>query len=183
VIWLLGAGVYVVCEAVAAAGKPGYRYATNYISDLGTSAVMNVGAFALHGLLFALGAVVAVRAHPGTGGVGRGFLLAAAANAVGNVMVGSFPSGSPGSVALHVVGAALAIVGGNIAVLLVGVGGRRIGLPQNYSRASVALGVFGICCLAALTMFPVGFVERGAVYPIIVWQAMTGVAILRQVSR
>ena len=169
----------MVCEAVAAAGKPGYRYVTNYISDLGTSAVMNVGAFMLHGALFALGAVIAVRAYPGGGLLARVFVLAAAANAVGNILVGTFHSGMHGPVAPHVIGAGLAIVGGNVAALLAGVGAHRMGLSHNYSRASIVLGVVGIGCLLALTVFPVGFVERGAVYPIIAWEIMTGVAILR----
>ena len=178
-IWLVGASAYVVCEAVAAAGKPGYRYVTDYISDLGTSAVMNVGAFAAHGLLFAAGAIVAVRAFPGAGRIAPAFLVAAAANAVGNVLIAVFPSDPHGPVPLHIVGAGLAILGGNLAALLAGVGARRIGLPRNYSRASIALGGFGIGCLLVLPLFPVGFVERGAVYPIIAWELMTGVAILR----
>jgi hypothetical membrane protein len=183
VIWLLGAAVYVVCEAVAAAGKPGYRYLTNYISDLGTSAVMNVGGFMLHGVLFAVGAVIAVRAFPGAGLVAKAFVVAAAANAVGNVLVGTFHSGMHGPVAPHLVGAGLAIIGGNVAVLLAGVAAHRTGMARNYSRASVALGVIGLACLVVLTTLPVGLVglvERGAVYPIIAWEIMTGVAILRR---
>lgn len=178
-IWLLGAGIYLVCEAVAAVGRPGYRYLTNYISDLGTSAVMNVGAFAGHGLLFALGAVVAVRAFPGAGRVAWAFLAAAAANAVGNVLLATFPSWQPAAMPLHIAGAALAILGGNLAAVLAGVGARRIGLSRNYFRTSIALGAFGIGCLLVLPAFPVGFVERGAVYPIIAWEIMTGIAILR----
>ncbi|CAN5603729.1 hypothetical protein BH09ACT8_BH09ACT8_38620 [soil metagenome] len=178
VIWLLGTSLYLICEAVAAAGKPGYRYAANYISDLGTSAVMNVGAFMMHGVLFGLGAVIAVRAFPGAGRVGWAFVAAAAANTVGNVLVGTFHSGMHGPVAPHVIGAGLAIAGGNVAALLAGFGAHRIGLSHNYSRASIALGVVGIGCLLALPLFPVGVVERGAVYPIIAWELMTGIAIL-----
>ena len=59
-IWLVGAAVYLVCEAVAAASVPGYSYSADYISDLGVSAVMNVGAFMLHGSLLLLGAVIFV---------------------------------------------------------------------------------------------------------------------------
>ena len=42
-IWLVGATVYLVCEALAAARFPGYSYTADYISDLGVSAVMNSG--------------------------------------------------------------------------------------------------------------------------------------------
>ncbi len=182
-IWLLGAGVYVVCEAVAAGRHPGYRYLSNYISDLGTSAVMNVGGFMVHGVLFLAGAVVLIRACPAPGAIGWAFMLAAAANAVGNILVGAFPSGPDGAVPLHIIGAGLAIIGGNVAVILAGVGGAQIGLSPAYSHTSVALGIFGIGCLLALTVFPVGVVERGAVYSIIAWEIITGVALLRGLSR
>jgi hypothetical membrane protein len=184
--WLVGGTLYVACEAVAAARYPGYRYVGNYISDLGTSAVMNVGGFTLHGLLFALGAGLAVRAYPTTGGVGRAFVVAAAANAIGNVLVGTFHSGTPHSgVNWHVLGAGLAIVGGNAAVILAGSAGARLGAPVLYRRTSVALGIVGLACLAALIVdgshvVPVGILERGAVYPIIAWELMTGIALVRR---
>ncbi|CAN5596282.1 hypothetical protein BH09ACT7_BH09ACT7_17820 [soil metagenome] len=184
-IWLSGATVYLVCEAVAAAGFPGYSYAANYISDLGVSPVMNVGAFMAHGTLFLLGAAVAVRCYPGTGLVGGAFVPAAAANALGNVLVGTFRSGmAPTSANWHLVGAALALVGGNVAVILAGIGGRRVGAPPAYVRASVGLGAVGLASQVALIIngasgfVPVGVLERGAVYSIIGWELMTGFAIL-----
>jgi hypothetical membrane protein len=174
-----------VCEAVVAAGFPGYSYAKNYISDLGVSSLMNVGAFMVHGLLFLLGAVVVTRGHPLTGLLSRGFVLAAAANALGNILVGTFHSGMPHqAINWHVIGAALAIVGGNVAVILAGVGSRRIGAPRGYARASIIIGVVGIASLVALILngahgpLPAGALERGSVYSIIGWELMTGISIL-----
>ena len=53
-------------------------------------------------------------------------------------------------------------------------------------RAGVALGAVGLLCLAVLVIdgvngasLPVGLVERGAVYPIIAWELLAGVTILR----
>lgn len=180
VIWLLGATVYVVCEAVAAASTPGYSYLHHYISDLGGSMVMNVGAFVAHGMLFVLGALVLSRSRR-PGGAGRGFVIAAAFNTVGNVMIAVFPSGQATSEPWHVIGAAMAILGGNIAVILAGIGARR----PAYRRASVALGVFGILCLGAVVMGaqPAGLVERGSVYSIIGWELFTAGVILRGCSR
>lgn len=183
-IWLVGAAVYLVCEAVAAASVPGYSYITDYISDLGVSAVMNVGAFMLHGSLLLLGAVVFVRACPAARWAGWSFVLAAAANAVGNILVGTFRSGVPA----HVIGAGLAIVGGNIAVIIAGLAGDRVGASRSYRRASVITGAVGLGCLLALIVdgvigsrfLPPGLVERGSVYSIILWEVMTGVAILRR---
>jgi hypothetical membrane protein len=183
VIWLVGAAVYLVCEAVAAASVPGYSYSADYISDLGVSDVMNVGAFMVHGSLLLLGAVVFVRACPTRGWAGWSFVLAAAVNATGNVLVGIFRSGNH----WHVIGAGMAIVGGNVAVIIAGMGSRRLGGSRSYRLVSIAIGVVGLVCLLALIIdgangsrvLPVGIVERAAVYSIIVWEIMTGVALLR----
>jgi hypothetical membrane protein len=183
-IWLVGAAVYLVCEAVAAASLADYSYLTDYVSDLGVSAAMNVGAFMLHGSLLLLGAIVFVRACPTPGRLGWAFVLAAAVNATGNVLVGTFGSGN----GWHVIGAGMAIVGGNVAVIVAGIGSRRIGAPRAYRLASIVLGVVGLACLLTLIIdgsdgslvLPVGLVERGSVYPIIAWEIMTGLVVLRR---
>ena len=150
VIWLVGAAVYLVSEAIAAASFPGYSYIADFISDLGVAAVMNIGAFILHGSLFLVGAVIIARSCP-TGWVGWSFVLAAAANAIGNILVGAFRSGVHASeVHWHVIGAGMAIVGGNVAVIIAGLGSRRIGAPRSYRLASVVIGVVGIACLLTL---------------------------------
>ena len=201
-VWLFGAAVYLVCEAIAAARFPGYSYVDNYISELGVLALMNVG-FMVHGSLFFVGAIVVSRSIPGMGWAGWSFVLAASANAVGNILVGAFRSGDQ----RHVVGAGLAIVGGNIAVVIAGIASRRVssgylttfsaqnrrqfhrlGLNGVYQCASVVLGVAGLICLAVLILdrsrlLPVGLVERGSVYPIIVWELMTAAAILTGCGR
>jgi Protein of unknown function (DUF998) len=187
VVWLAGAVVYLVSEAIAAASFLGYSYVADYISDLGAAAVMNIGAFMLHGSLFLVGAIIIARSCPTVGWVGWSFVLAAAANAIGNIVVGTFRSGAPaGEVNWHAIGAGMAIVGGNIAVIIAGLGSRRIGAPRSYRLASVVIGVFGIACLVTLIIdgadgsrvLPVGLVERGSVYSIIAWEIMTGVLIL-----
>jgi hypothetical membrane protein len=187
VIWLVGAFVFLATEAIAAASVPGYSYVTDYISDLGVRAVMNIG-FMLHGTLFLLGAIVISRSLMVW--IGWGFVLATAANAIGNVLVGSFRSGvsqTAGGVPWHVIGASMAIVGGNIAVIIAGFGSRRVGASRLYRRVSVAIGIFGIACVVTLMLdgangfrvLPAGVVERGSVYTVVAWELMTGVAILR----
>lgn len=194
VIWLLGATVYLVCEAAATASVPGYSYAGDFISDLGVRPVMNIGAFAVHGVLFLLGAVVMALSVPAAGRARVGFVLAAGANAVGNILLAVFHAGAPASAwhqQWHVVGAALAILGGNIAVLIAGFAGRRAGATGCYRRSSIAIGSFGIACLVGLTVdglhgdrvLAVGLVERGSVYSIIGWELLTAWAILRRGRR
>ena len=135
--------MYLVCQAVAAARYPGYSYIDDYISDPGVYAIMNIG-FTVHGALFLLGAIVVSRACRDVGAAGWGFVLAAAANAIGNALVGAFRSGDH----WHVLGAGLAIVGGNVAVVIAGIGSRRA--SRRYSSASIVIGAVGLACLTAL---------------------------------
>ena len=106
----------------------------------------------------------------------------AAANAVGNIVVGTVHSGK-----VHVAGAALAIVGGNTAILagfaVVGtVGGRRW-----YRSISKLVAALGLLCLVMLminfattkaNLLPNGAWERGSVYSIIIWQLLTAACLL-----
>jgi hypothetical protein len=136
-----------------------------------------------------------IRGCPTMGWVGWSFVLAAFVNAIGNILVGTFHGGSPVVAAhayWHVVGAGMAILGGNIAVIIAGVGSRGGGgAARNLRRASIALGSIGIVCLLVLIIdgangshvLPVGLVERGSVYSIIAWELMTGVTILRRPSQ
>ncbi|MFT2690553.1 DUF998 domain-containing protein [Clavibacter zhangzhiyongii] len=153
VAWIAAAVVYVGTEAVAASAFPGYSYSANYISDLGVpevaefqgrtidsplAAVMNAG-FVLQGVLYLVAAAIATRAL--RTGPRRAFLALAALHAVGIIVVGlihgSAASDASGIGWLHVVGAGLAIISGNVASIVAGAGSRRIGAPaRSASRAS-----------------------------------------------
>ncbi|UMB68756.1 DUF998 domain-containing protein [Mycobacterium paraterrae] len=176
IVWFSGAAVYLTLEAVAAcAFRPHYSYLRNFISDLGVPGVhsplawlMNVG-FCVQGSLFLAGAVAFRRS---------GLLPAcAAANAVGNVVIAFFHSGS----VPHAVGAVLAIVGGNATVLAASsiVGGW-------HRRVSIGLGVFGLLSFVVFVIelgnptSPLGAVERCSVYSITGWQLLTGARLLSQ---
>lgn len=181
-IWLLGAAVYLVCEAVSAARVDGYSYVSDFISDLGVVPLMNIGAFMVHGMLFAAGAFVIGRGWLRRSRVAQLFVAAAVANAVGNVLVGTFPSGSA-QAHWHVVGAGLAIVGGNVAVIAGGVGSQALGAHRALGWAGIALGSLGIASLLVLIadgsrVVPPGLVERASVYPIIAWELLAGAALL-----
>src|ERR1700744_4609768 len=100
--WLLAGLTYLILEAVAAgAFRPSYSYSHNLISDLGVPArshlawLMNT-AFCVQGTRFVAGAVLAA---PRKGL----FVTLTAANAVGNVLIAVFHSGT----ATHAVGAVL----------------------------------------------------------------------------
>lgn len=179
--WITGALVYLGVEAAAAAG-PEYQYARDVISDLGVpgrplAPLMNL-AFGVQGVTFLLGAVLAQRrrATPLT--------VAAAANAVGNLLVGTVHAGAG---PLHVAGAALAIVGGNAAAI-VGTGLRR---NRNYRYASRLLGTLGLVSATVLVIqawtgvevLPFAVWERAAVYPIFAWQLLAAWTLLLPARR
>lgn len=179
VVWLSGAFVYLTLEAVAAvAYRPRYSYIHNFISDLGVPGIhsplawlMNIG-FCVQGSLFFAGAAAVSRTGP--------FLACAAANGVGNVLIAIFHSGS----AMHAVGAVMAIVGGNAAILA---GSSIIG--GWHRRVSIGLGVFGLLSFVLFVIdlktavLPIGVLERCSVYSITGWQLLTGARLFRAVGR
>lgn len=212
VLWLLAGTFYLTCETITAAAFPGYSYAHNYISDLGVpydgmihgralhsalAPVMNFGGFIVDGTFYGLATVAATWAawRMGWSRAGAGFLMLGLIHAIGTIMVGSVPNG-PREVALglapiHLIGAAMSIIGGNAALLAAAGFSRRFGAPVAYRMACVGLGLFGFASLALLeaggltgrAILPDGLLERGAVYPITAWEIMTGAALLRAQSR
>ena len=112
----------------------------------------------------------------------RTFLGLVAVNAVGNLVVGTLHSGK-----LHVTGAALAIVGGNAAILI---GSGVVGTLSEhrwYRNVSKLIAALGLLCLIILmvnsvtmkiNLLPDGAWERGSVYSITIWQLLTAACVL-----
>ncbi len=185
--WLIAGIAYVGLEAIAAHAVPGYAYAHDFISDLGRPAsplhpLMNA-AFVLQGTLFLAGAALVVRAVARRA---RSFVVFAAANAVGNIMVASVPSGSPGIAWVHVTGATLAILGGNAAIVAGTPVVNHVGARSHYRAISLGLAALGLLSFAMLAMstasitvlFPAAVWERTSVYTIILWQTMSALQLL-----
>jgi hypothetical membrane protein len=197
--WIVAGLGYLTLEALAAAGfREHYSYAHDFISDLGEincpgAHLMNA-AFCMQGILFLVGALLVHRAFES---VKAGWFLAlAATNAVGNVLVAIIHSGPSarvdGTLWLHVVGALLAIVGGNAAILAGSSVLRNAGWPPWYRRVSVGLAVFGLLSLtaliveskiAALHVLPLATWERCSVYSIIGWQMFSAACLLARPER
>src|ERR1700759_878022 len=189
VAWLSAGLAYLTLEAVAAASfRPHYSYARNFISDLGIPSsgsplawLMNT-AFCLQGTLFLVGAILCVRAvAPREAGL---FVTLAAANAVGNLLIAAVHSGpashADGTAWVHAIGAVLAIVGGNAAILAAS----RI-VSGWHRTVSLALGTFGLLSFAlffvelkASGSLPLGILERCSVYSITAWQLFTAAWLL-----
>lgn len=160
-------------------------------------------AFVLHGVLFVVAALAARTLAAGSPTTGRPaarrwFTVLAVAHGVGIVLVGLFhgsqASVENGLVVLHVVGAAVAITAGNTAAVVAGaVLLRRT--PEQHGRGtrwvgalSIALGAVGLVGLVMLVvdpawttvdLLPDGIWERVAVYAILAWELLAGVAVIR----
>jgi hypothetical protein len=137
-------------------------------------------AFYLQGILFFLGTLLIVGVPNSRRA--RIFLGLVAANAVGNIVIGTLHSGK-----LHRVGAALAIFGGNAAILTGSAVVATIGCHRWYRRISKLVAALGLLCLIMLMinsatskahLLPDGAWERGSVYSIIMWQLLTAGCLL-----
>lgn len=189
VCFSLGGLLYLLAERISALAwhQPAYRYSQNYISDLGIPDcgplicsplhnVMNAG-FAVEGLLFMLACWLLRPLLPGR--VGGVALLAGCVHGIGGVLIALFHSGGLAEgITLHQVGAVMAIGGGNLCLMAVAVTGRRI--AGIYAAFSGILGLSGLLCMLAIpyVALPIGIIERAAVYPITLWQVVSGVALL-----
>jgi hypothetical membrane protein len=201
-VLLLGSVVYLAAEAIAAAAwkSPSYSYAENWISDLGSATsgvfqgrelnsplhvVMNTG-FIVQGLLVGLAIVLLSRTIVGR--TGRFTAVMGVVIAVGYVLVGTFHGSlqaeQDGTLALHFTGAALAIFGGNVLALVLGLHWRRSAGTRTLGLLSAVVGALGL--LAAVVLMatftvdvPSGLIERCSVYSIVLWEILVAVALLR----
>jgi hypothetical membrane protein len=190
IAWISGGLFYLIVEAIAAVSfRHHYSYAHNFISDLGAPSVdsplaylMNT-AFCVQGTLFLVGAILSVRAFETR--KPRLFLTLAAENAVGNILIATFHSGSAaradGTVWVHAIGALLAIAGGNAAILA---GTSVVGGPKWYRLVSAGLAALGLLSFMMLVInlntavtgiLPPAVWERCSVYSIIAWQIVTAI--------
>lgn len=204
---LIAAVQYLALEAVAAVAwrHPRYSYAVNFISDLGNPVrgdvfdgrtidsplhlVMDT-AFIVQGILFIGATALLYRSL--TGRVATALLVLALIHGIGVITVGLFPESAAaltnGVIIAHSIGAIGAIVGGNVVLLVSTVAGRRLGVARWHQALGITLGVVGLAAFAvlqadhALYVAAGGVPERVAVYTIVAWEAVTGIALLRSVA-
>ncbi|MFF0154383.1 DUF998 domain-containing protein [Micromonospora sp. NPDC005203] len=199
--FLLGPAIYLAAEAIAAAAweSPSYSYADNWISDLGSATagvfqgrelnsplhvVMNTG-FIVQGLLFGIATVLLSRTISGRS---RFTAVTGVVTMIGYILVGTFHGSlqaqQNGTLPLHFTGATLAIVGGNVLALVLGIHWRKAPETRLIGLVSVVLGAFGLVSVVALFLtfdagLPSGAIERGSVYTIVIWQFAVAIALLR----
>jgi hypothetical membrane protein len=194
VVWILAAVVYLVVEKIAADNVKGhYSYLHHYISvlgvpDWGRYAYLMNGAFYLQGVLMFVGAVLVTRA---SGRRGVFFLLFTAAATVGYFLVATVHGGSPlaegDGMQLHMAGALLVFIAGNLAIVPgSAVVARAADAKWWYRAVSLLIAAAGIVAWLTLANYnvwghnyaPVGLLERIPVYSILAWQVFSAVVLL-----
>ena len=199
--FILGPALYLAAEAITAAAwkTPSYSYADNWISDLGSATagvfqdrelnsplhvVMNTG-FIVQGILFGIAAMLLSRIINGRS---RFTAVTGIVTMIGYILVGTFHGSlqaqQNGTLPLHFTGATLAIVGGNVLALVLGLHWRKTPETRLIGLTSIIVGVFGLISVVVLFLtfdsgLPSGAIERGSVYTIVIWQLAVAAALLR----
>ncbi len=208
IVFVVAAIGWFILEAIAASQFPAYSFARNYISDLGVPEIGTVQGrnlnsplssvanfmFITQGLAFLAAAALIVRSAK-AGAVRWVFLLLALGYAIGYIMIGTYHGSeqaiTDGTFALHVVGGSLAVIFGNLTLIVAGLYAHRLGGSLAYRIFSVGISALGMASLAVLVatsgdvtsnLTPTGPLdgiwERGGCYAIIIWEFVTGVVLL-----
>jgi hypothetical protein len=98
---------------------------------------------------------------------------------IGVIIVGLIHGGNPLTLGYHAMGAVMAILGGNILLVLISRSMEDFG---KYQQATLILGIIGLAAFWIM-FFSMGSIympvyERLSVYPLIVWSFLTGIFLL-----
>jgi hypothetical membrane protein len=199
ILWILGVLIFVIGMIVTQVGYPGYSLTQNYISDLGA---MHCAAFAGHGtngyvcspwhlvfnativlmgILLLLGIVLIRTGFPPRSSRTIGLILLALAG-IGAIGVGLNPEDvRPG---LHVLSAAIAFIGGNLALIVLGFAMFRDTRWDGYRAYTIFSGLVGLVALILFELkvygpLGVGGMERLIVAPLLLWAVVVSIHLVR----
>ena len=202
-IFLINGLFYLTGEYVAALGT-GYSlkevYLRNFISSLGVypnlivegvpvgfsklAIIMNID-FIVTGIGFLVAYYFLIFKMLKSKKYSLLYLITPVLFAVGSVLVGVYQGGVPSEDGLHGLGARLSFLGGNLTLIISGVSLFKD--RKGYSIVSIILGLIGLISASfmnnALTnnlSEVVAIYERLTVYPITIWQLMTGLTFLKE---
>ena len=200
-----GPVVFLVSEAISAIGWTAgtYDYGHNFISDLGTRVCTpDFGGRAMCSPLWpvmtfgfvAMGAAVmtTMLLLARTLTTGRRITVSALGVSVllGMLLVAIFPGGiesvANGTIALHALGAVIAIAAGNTLGLVLGTARTQLGFPRWYGYVIPIIGGIGLVGLVfTVVEQPIAdpaIFERIAVYAIFTWQLLTSALLFRRAA-
>ena len=99
---------------------------------------------------------------------------------IGVIIVALIHGGNPLTSGYHTLGAVMAILGGNILLVLIS---RSMGEFDSYQKVTLSLGVLGIIVFwimfFSMDNIYMPVLERLSVYTLIAWSFLTGVYLLR----
>ncbi len=192
VLWILSAQYFIAQVIAASYWSTQFSLSGNTISDLGNTVCgvysgkfvcsplhswMNAS-FIILGITQALGAWLIYYLSDKSPGKKIGFSFMALAG-LGTAIVGLFPENSVS--ALHILGAALPFVLGNLALIILG---RSLKISPKFRHYTIASGVLALIALALfLSHYYLGLgtggAERFTVYPQTIWMIALGFYLLR----
>ena len=202
-LFILNGIIYLIGEFIAAVGTGfplGEVYSKHFISSLGVypylvvdgvpngfsklAILMNID-FIVTGIGFLIAYYLLIFEKVRVRKLGILFILTALIFAIGSVLVGLYQGGVPSEDGLHGLGARLSFLGGNFTVLISGI----VLFSQNkkYGAVSILLGIIGLVSAGFMNNAinnnlseVVAIYERMTVYPITMWQLITGIIFLKK---
>lgn len=202
-LFILNGIIYLLGEFIAAIGTGfplGEVYSKNFISSLGVypylvidgvpnefsklALLMNID-FVVTGIGFLIAYYLLIFKKVRVRKLGTLLILTPLIFAIGSVLVGLYQGGVPSEDGLHGLGARLSFLGGNFTALFSGIA--LFKENKKYDVISILLGIIGLISAGfmnnainnSLSEF-VAIYERMTVYPITLWQLMTGIVYLKK---
>ena len=187
ITFIIGSLYYIIAEAISATyfnASIFNTYLFHTISELGIpngnsplSWLMN-SAFILIGLVMLFGSFYKFKDFIVKNNIA--YYIFTVITALGVIIVGMIHGGNPLTSGYHTLGAVMAILGGNILLVLIS---RSMDEFSNYQKATLVLGVIGLMAFWMM-FFSMGNVymptlERLSVFPMIIWSFLTGFYLIR----
>ncbi|WP_407453478.1 DUF998 domain-containing protein [Methanobrevibacter sp.] len=186
IAFIIGSLFYVIAEAISAAffnASLFNTYVFHTISELGIPNgnsplfwLMN-SAFILIGLVLIFGNFYRFKDYIVKNKVL--FYIFTLVTGIGVIIVGLVHGGNPFTLGYHMLGAMMAILGGNILLIIVSRSMQEFGI---YQKLTLILGLFGLMVFWIMFFnMELGYMpvfERLSVYTMIIWSFLTGVYIL-----
>ena len=187
IVFIIGSLYYVIAEAISAAffnASLLNTYVFHTISELGIpnansplSWLMN-SAFIIIGLTLIFGSFYKFKDF-----IFKNktiFYIFSLITGLGVIIVGLIHGGNPFTLGYHMLGAMMAILGGNVLLVLIS---RSMGEFEDYQKLTFILGIFGIIVFWVMffnmqnSYMPV--FERLSVYTMVLWCFLTGLYMVK----
>ena len=188
IVFIIGSLYYIIAEAISATyfnASLFNTYVFHTISELGIPNMnsplfwlMN-SAFILIGLTLIFSNVYRLKDFIVKNKVF--FYIFTLITGLGVIIVGLIHGGNPLTLGYHALGAVMAILGGNVLLIITS---RSMGEFSSFQKATLALGIIGLAAFWIMffsmdsSYMPV--FERLSVYPLVIWSFLAGLFLLRK---